>query len=130
MHIEKAPAINITEPFSHAVVDAIKKFRLHPSIIKIGQMIPESNTFEFRPFEPREVWDEINRLDTTKKTSGDLPTQILKSTSDLAFSAVTKLANEMVQQHMFPDKLKLADVSPVFNSGDTTAKKNYRPITV
>ena len=130
LNIEKAPAINITEPFSHPVVDAIKKFRLHPSIIKIGQMTPESNTFEFRPFEPGEVWNEINRLNTTKKTSGDLPTQILKSTSDLAFSAVTKLANEMVQQHMFPDKLKLADVSPVFKSGDTTAKNNYRPISV
>ena len=63
-------------------------------------MTRESNTFEFRPFEPAEVWDEINHLDTTKKTSGDLPTHILKSTSDLSISAVTKLANEMVQQCM------------------------------
>ena len=33
---------------------------------------------------------EINRLDSTKKTSGSVPSQILKLTSDLSFSAVTK----------------------------------------
>ena len=64
-----------------------------------------------------------------KKTT-DLPTHILKLTSDISFSAVTKLANEIVEQCTFPDELKLADVSPVFKSGDTTVKTNYRPISV
>ena len=32
------------------------------------------------------------------------------------------VANEMVQQCTFPDELKLADVSPVFKSADTTLK--------
>ena len=81
-------------------------------------------------FEPAEVWDEINRLDTTKKTSGDVPTHILKLTSDISFSAVTKLANEMAQQSTFPDELKLTDVSPVFKGGDTALKNNYRRISV
>ena len=31
---------------------------------------------------------------------------------------------------MFPNKLKLADVSPVFKSGDTIVIKNYRPTSV
>ena len=93
-------------------------------------MTKESDRFVFRPFEPAEVWDEINRLDTTKKTSGDSPTHILKLTSDISFSAVTKLANEMVEECTFPDELKLADVSPVFKSGNTTVKTNYRPISV
>ena len=57
-------------------------------------------------------------------------THILKLTSDLSFSAVTKLANEMVQKSTFPDELKLADVSPVFKIGDTVLKNNYRPIRV
>ena len=130
LNIEKAPTSEIIEPFSHPVIDAIKKFRLHQSILKIRQINKESDTFEFRPFEPTEVWDEINRLNTTKKTSGDVPTHILKLTSDLSFSAVTKLANEMVQQSTFPDELKLADVSPVFKGSDTALKNNYRPISV
>ena len=59
-----------------------------------------------------------------------MPKHIFKLTSDLSFSAVTKLANEMVQQSTFPDELKLADVSPVFKGGDTALKNNYRPSSV
>ena len=130
LNIEKAPTSEIIEPFSHPVIDAIKKFRLHQSIVKIKQINKGSDFFEFRPFEPAEVWDEINRLDTTKKTSGDVPTHILKLTSNLSFSAVTKLANEMVQQSTFPDELILADFSPVIKGGDTALKNNYLPIGV
>ena len=93
-------------------------------------MVEEDAVFQFRPFEPTEVWDEINRLDASKKTSGDLPAHILKLTSDLSFSAVTKLVNEMVEQCIFPEQLKHADVSPVFKNGDATVKKNFRPISV
>ena len=60
----------------------------------------------------------------------DVPTHILKLSSDISFTAVTKLANEMAQQSTFPDELKLTDVSPVFKGGDTVLKNNYRPISV
>ena len=93
-------------------------------------MVRENGVFRFRVFEPAEVWNEVNRLDTTKTTSGDLPAHILKITSDLSFSAVTQLANEIAQQCKFPNKFKLADVSQVFKSGDTTEEKNFRPISV
>ena len=83
-------------------------------------MTRESDSFNFCPFEPAEFWDEINRLDTTKKTIGDVPTHVLKLTSDLSFSAVTKLANEIVQQCTFPDD------SPVCKSDDTALKNTYR----
>ncbi len=130
LNIEKAPTTEIIEPAPRPIFEAIQKFKLHPSIIKIRQMTEESDVFQFRPFELAEVWDEINKLDSTKKTSGELPANILKLTSDLSFSVVTKFANEMVQQCIFPEKLKLADVSPVFKKGDATVKKNYRPISV
>ena len=68
-------------------------------------MTRESYTFEFHPFVPVVVWDEINRLDTTRKTSGDLLIHILKLTTDLFFRAVTKLANEVAERCTFPGKL-------------------------
>ena len=130
LNIEQAPKSNVIEPSPHPVFEAIQKFRSHPSVIKIRQMAKENAVFQFRRFEYAEVWDEINRLDVRKKTSGDLPPHILKLTSDLSFSEATKLANEMVEQCIFPEKLKLADVSPVFKNGDATVKKNFRPISV
>ena len=36
----------------------------------------------------------------------------------------------MVEQCIFPEKMKIADVSPVFKNGDATVKKNFRPISV
>ena len=31
---------------------------------------------------------------------------------------------------VFPDKLKLANISPIFKSVDSMAKKNYRPVSI
>ena len=36
----------------------------------------------------------------------------------------------MLECSKFPDKLKLADVSPIFKADDPTLKFNFRPITV
>ena len=94
LNTEKAPTIEVIEPFSHPVVDSIRKFRLHQSIVKIRQMNRGNDTFEFRPFKPAEVWDEINRLDITKKANWGVPSHIFKLTSDLSFIAETKLAND------------------------------------
>ena len=49
LNIEKAPASEVIEPFSHPVVYTITKFRLHQSIVKVRQITKESYTFEFRP---------------------------------------------------------------------------------
>ena len=114
LNIDQAPTSDVIEPSPRPVFEGIQKFRSNPSVIKIRQMVEESAVFQFRRFGPAEVWDEINRLDASTKTSGDLPAHILKLTSDLSFSAVTKLADEMVEQCIFLEKLKLADVSPVF----------------
>ena len=81
-------------------------------------------------FEFSEVWDEINHLNATKTIRGDIPTQIIKMTSDLSFNKVTSIANSMVQSCTFPDALKLADVSTGFKNGISTTKKNYRSISV
>ena len=66
-----------------------------------------------------------------KKTNiGDIPAHILKNTSDLAFNKITNIANSMVQSCIFPDPLKLADVSPVWKDGTNALSNNYRPINV
>ena len=38
--------------------------------------------------------------------------------------------NKSIEGCEFPDKLKKADVSPIFKNYDGTNKKNYRPISV
>ena len=130
LDIDRAPCMTISDPSLHPVHRAVLRYSEHPSIIRIKERVTETNKFAFQAFEFSEVWDEINHLNTTKKTSGDIPTHILKMTSDLSFNKVTNIANSMVKSCTFPDPLKLADVSPGFKNGISTTKKNYRPISV
>ena len=39
------------------------------------------------------------------------------------------ILNKCLEDGIFPDSLKYADVTPVFKKGDNTAKENYRPIS-
>ena len=68
--------------------------------------------FAFQAHEYYEVCDEIYYLNIMKN-SEDIPAHILKVTSNLSVNRVTNIANSMVQSCIFPDPLKLTDVSPV-----------------
>ena len=64
------------------------------------------------------VWNEINQLDKTKKTSGEVPISSFKMVSDLCYQEITHHMNKSIENCEFPDKLKKADVSPIFKNDD------------
>ena len=108
-------------PLVHQVHATILRYSKHPSIIRIKERANETNKF-FKAFKYSELWDEVNRLNTSKKTRGDIPAHMLM-TSDLSFNKVTNVANSMVQSSTFPDPLKLAHVSPVYKDGIKTMER-------
>ena len=114
----------------NSVMAAIERYKTHPSIVRIKQLVESNHQFSFCKIGITEVWDEINRLDSTKSVSGNIPTKTLKLSSALCFSEVTNIANSMIENCTFPDTLKKADLSPAFKTGETTTKKNFRPISV
>ena len=62
----------------NSVLGAIERYKTHPSIIKIKQLIRPNHQFSFCKFGTKEVWDEINRLDGSKSVSGNIRKTILK----------------------------------------------------
>ena len=114
----------------NSVMAAIERYKTHPSIVRIKQLVESNHQFSFCKIGITEVWDEINRLDSTKSVNGNIPTKTLKLSSALCFSEVTNIANSMIENCTFPDTLKKADRSPAFKTGETTTKKNPRPISV
>ena len=58
----------------------------------------------------------LSSINATKTTSGDIPTQTIKMTSDLSFNKVTSIANSMVQSCTFPDALRPRLHDTVFRS--------------
>ena len=110
---------------------AIEKFKNHPSIIAIQENVPASD-FHFKKVTQNDIEIEISNLDSTKNgTVNSIPTKHLKDASNICSEYLLKcLNNEIIENGSFPDKLKLADITPIFKKDDATLAKNYRPISV
>ena len=54
----------------------------------------------------------------------------MKASIESCSEVLTKLFNNTILTSNFPDKLKVADVSPIFKKDDPQKSKNYRPVSV
>ena len=59
-----------------------------------------------------------------------IPANIVKGTSNILKSPLTKFYNISVENRQFPHNLKFANVTPLFKKDDNTDKANYRPVSV
>ena len=73
----------------------------------------------------------INKL-PSKSSSGDdgISTTLIKKIKNEISKSLTLIINQCIQKGIFPHKLKLAKVIPIFKSGDETLFNNYRPISI
>ena len=110
---------------------AVEKYNSHPSILAIKENV-SSSVFHFKTVTQNDIENEISNLDSTKNgTVNGIPTKRLKDASDICSEYLVKIwNNEIIENGTFPDKLKLADVTPIFKKDDATQAKNYRPISV
>ena len=73
----------------------------------------------------------INSLSSKKATGVDpIPSKILKAGAKVLSGPISSIFNKRVSQKQFPDRLKIAQVSPIFKTDDPFIKKNYRPASV
>ena len=72
----------------------------------------------------------MNQLDPTKASiENDLPIKILIGNSDIVCSHLSNIYNSK-NDNIYPQTLKLADVTPIHNKDETTSMKNYRPVSL
>ena len=68
---------------------------------------------------------------TKNGTFKNIPTRRLKNVSDIFSPILANIWNEEILLYkIFPENLKLADVSPIFKKKDKTFVGNYRPVSV
>ena len=65
-----------------------------------------------------------------KFISMNVPTKLLENNFDVCASTLQQIFNEAIRSSTFPDKLKLADITPIFKNNYATNAKNYRPVSV
>ena len=110
---------------------AIEKFKNHLSIKTIKETVPLNSDFtsDFESVNSERIAKLISELDPKKSdTFKGIPINVLKGSSDLCSSFLSEVWNgEIIHLKQFPNKLKLADVTPVLKKDDLTSVENYRP---
>ena len=78
-----------------------------------------------------DIKKEILNLSFKKATrKGDIQVKILKNTINSYLSELTILINNCLKRGIFPDDLKLADITTIFKKEDSLDKENYRPVSI
>ena len=111
---------------------------------KLASEIPTTNTtFEHylkHPSENKMVFKEINE-ETTNRIIHDLKSKsscgkdglsvkLLKHIKEEVNKPLTLIRNQSLKMGIFPDKLKISKVIPIFKKDDVTLLNNYRPISI
>ena len=117
---------------SENLTNIIENFKNHESIqrIKLANF-HHRQTFNFRYVSVKEVKKELMNLSSKKvPRKGDIPAKILKDSLSVYTKELTTIINNCLKDGLFPNELKLADVSPVFKKDDDLNKENYRPASI
>ena len=69
-------------------------------------------------------------LNKNKATSGNIPTKSLKTIARDICVSLTDCINSAILNGVFPDELKLADLTPLSKKRYPEDKRNYRLISV
>ena len=65
-----------------------------------------------------------------KQQHKNIPPKILRQSAEITGDTLQLLFNNAVSNSEFPEKLKLAEVTPVFKKKDPLNKTNCRPVSV
>ena len=88
------------------------------------------SSFFLAPVTESEVSSVILNLNVKKPTLNLCPDFILKRIHNSIAPILCKIINSSFQNSVFPDSLKIANISPIFKQGDPHDVSNYRPISV
>ena len=62
--------------------------------------------------------------------SNDVPTKVLKENYDIFATFITENVNNMIENSVFPDSFKQADIKPVYKKNSRNEKENCRPVSI
>ena len=98
---------------------------------KIRSLAQNDSFFKFQKVSLEQMHTEIGRLNPKKATTfKNIPAKVLKSSSEICSESMQLLFNDCVQNGLFPDLLKLADVTSLHKMEEKTRRKIYRPVSV
>ena len=90
-----------------------------------------TDDLNFKPVSSNFVSKQINKLNIKKATGYDgISPKILQLSMPCIVEPITFFINKCIDVSIFPDKLKTAQVRPLFKKNNILEKGNYRPVSV
>ena len=120
-----------SENIDEVIEDIIKRYKSHPSIIKIKENVKIEEKFKFDDVTKDLIYTKIKSLDPKKASvENDIPTKMLIGTNDIISGYFSEIYNFSKNSNKYPSSLKNADVTPIHKEKEKTLKKNYRPVSI
>ena len=115
-------AANLNDQTNEGVmIDPLPKFSEYLDKSVCSSMFLDNCTVD-------EISEIINDLSVNK--SSDIPVRVLKSCSHVISQHLTIFFNFFIDNSIFPDILKVGQVTPIFKKGDSQLLENYRPVSL
>ncbi len=129
---ENRVLLNDTGDLKDPVKVILKKFESYPSVMNIKEKVNVDIKFSFSKVSISDIKSEIKSLKSNKaSTFMNIPTKILKQVIDIIAEPLMQIwNNEVIENHKFASKLKLADIAPIHKKLETIFVKNYRAISL
>ena len=116
---------------SHPALEAIIKYRNHPSINNIRNSSQRFSSFYFSQVDTNTVLKEIRRLSAKKAVEDtDIPFKVLKENAEFFAEQICRQFKEAICSSKFPATFKFANVISVLKQGTRNLKDNYRQISI
>ena len=89
------------------------------------------STFHFKVASENDIIKAFSKLKSKSSSGFDgISSKLLKLIKPLLIPVILKIFNQSIKTKVFPDKMKVAKVVPVFKKGDPSQFNNYRPISL
>jgi hypothetical protein len=109
----------------------VEKHSEHPSVVAIKSKISVVNQFKFLHTTEEIVKKAMESLDVKKSMGYDkIPAKIVKICAELLCPVITHLLNKCIDDSVFPNDLKFAEVCAIFKKADKLLRENYRPVSL
>ena len=92
---------------------------------------PNKVSLIFEKVSETNVMQIINNLPNKTSCGFDgISTIVMKSIKHVILKSLTLIINQIINTGVFPNKLKIAKITPIFKKDDRTLFTNYRPISL
>ena len=107
------------------------KYSNHSSVVDINRLDSVHGTLSFSSVTSNEIHKLLMNMNTKKSTGYDnMSAKLLQIGAAALAGILSHLLNMPIEQCLFPDELKFADVATLYKKAKRMCKENHRPVSI